>query len=75
MSFEDGQHLDAIPDHAVHDAVRAQEHLSDVLPVDLWYAAPRLGSRGCLVRSLPKTIDPLPCRTRVILGDIAADGA
>jgi hypothetical protein len=52
MSLEDGQHLDAIPDHPVHDAVRAQERLTDVIPVDLWHAASCLGSRGRLVRSL-----------------------
>lgn len=75
MPLEDCQHFDAIPDHPVHDAIRAKENLADVLPVDLGHPASCFGCGCCFVRSLPQALDPLSCRTWVVLGDVAADGS
>jgi hypothetical protein len=75
MSLEDRQHLNAIPNHAVHDAVGAQEHFSDVLPVDFRHTSSRLGRGGCLMCALPQAFNPLPCGTWIVFGDVAANGA
>lgn len=75
MSFEDGEYQDAVVGQAVHDAIGAQEHLSEVVPIEFRHAAASLGGGGGFTRSLAQELDPSPRSLRIILRDVTSNRA
>jgi hypothetical protein len=59
---------------AVHNPVGPDEHLADILPLDLGYHAARAWEESGFAGSLEQLLDPACRSDGIIGGDVVADG-